>query len=447
MKMSNATRESEGFRSLCVSVLLACLVSGAAAGDTDCGWTALGGPLGDIPSKLVIYDSGSGPQPHVAVRVDLIVGQAFSGVQGWNGQAWEPLGPAPGVDMAYIENLAVYDDGSGPTLFAEGQIDLSDGRDADIARWDGTAWITFDPDVIKTSFSDMIVFDDGSGPALYGGGGRVTLNGVPTESRVAKFDGSVWSAVDTGMQGQIGRFAIFDDGSGDALYAVGSFSIGGVPGQVARLDGSSWTVIGDGLGDFLLRALAVFDDGSGPALYAGGVRYSAGLSVLRWDGSEWVSISDGLEGDSVLTLLSHDDGTGPALYAGGGGEYELAGVDIGAVAKWDGSEWSAVGESEPISEVTCPMVSDRVAGLPALYIGGSITASPSNPPHSVSRWISPSAICPADVDGNCGLNFFDVRAFLALFTAQDPAADFNGDGLFNFVDVSDFVDAFVAGCP
>ena len=30
---------------------------------------------------------------------------------------------------------------------------------------------------------------------------------------------------------------------------------------------------------------------------------------------------------------------------------------------------------------------------------------------------------------------------------MDPSADFNGDGSFNFFDVSAFLNAFNAGCP
>ncbi len=55
--------------------------------------------------------------------------------------------------------------------------------------------------------------------------------------------------------------------------------------------------------------------------------------------------------------------------------------------------------------------------------------------------------CPADINNDGELNFFDVSAFLNAFAAQDPAADFNGDGAYNFFDVSDFLGAFTAGCP
>lgn len=55
--------------------------------------------------------------------------------------------------------------------------------------------------------------------------------------------------------------------------------------------------------------------------------------------------------------------------------------------------------------------------------------------------------CPADLNGDGVLNFFDVSAFLTAFNAMDPSADFSGDGMFNFFDVSQFLTAFNSGCP
>ena len=55
--------------------------------------------------------------------------------------------------------------------------------------------------------------------------------------------------------------------------------------------------------------------------------------------------------------------------------------------------------------------------------------------------------CPADLNNDGSLDFFDVSAFLVAFGASDPVADFNGDGSFDFFDVSAFLIAFGAGCP
>jgi hypothetical protein len=45
------------------------------------------------------------------------------------------------------------------------------------------------------------------------------------------------------------------------------------------------------------------------------------------------------------------------------------------------------------------------------------------------------------------LSFFDVSAFLMLYSAGDLSVDFNDDGLINFFDVSAFLTAYNAGCP
>ncbi|MDF1808211.1 MAG: GC-type dockerin domain-anchored protein [Phycisphaerales bacterium] len=55
--------------------------------------------------------------------------------------------------------------------------------------------------------------------------------------------------------------------------------------------------------------------------------------------------------------------------------------------------------------------------------------------------------CPADINGDGVLNFFDISSFLTAFNNQNPVADFNNDGLFNFFDISAFLTAFSAGCP
>lgn len=54
--------------------------------------------------------------------------------------------------------------------------------------------------------------------------------------------------------------------------------------------------------------------------------------------------------------------------------------------------------------------------------------------------------CPADINRDGLLNFFDVSEFIGLFLEQHPGADFTGDGAFDFFDIAIFLDAFLAGC-
>ena len=147
--------------------------------------------------------------------------------------------------------------------------------------------------------------------------------------RIAKWDGSSWSAL--GHAGLDERRSSRARGvrrrQRAALYAGGDVHDRGRRPRdvrIARWDGSSWSALGAGQrAERLGPALAVFDDGSGPALYAGGELHRRGRrhrSPHRRVGRrELVGVGAPGSGmnDHVYALASFDDGSGPALYAGG----------------------------------------------------------------------------------------------------------------------------------
>ena len=113
-------------------------------------------------------------------------------------------------------------------------------------------------------------------------------------NNIAKWDGSSWSSLGLGVNSWINALTVFDDGSssGPGLYAGGSFTnAGGIAANnIAKWDGSSWSPLGSGIGGLFAEvySLAAFDDvqeGS-PALYAGGYFETAGGSyasnIARW---------------------------------------------------------------------------------------------------------------------------------------------------------------------
>jgi hypothetical protein len=57
-----------------------------------------------------------------------------------------------------------------------------------------------------------------------------------------------------------------------------------------------------------------------------------------------------------------------------------------------------------------------------------------------------AADCAADFNSDGLLDFFDVSAFLAAFSAAAPSADLNNDSMHDFFDVQLFLAAFSAGC-
>lgn len=105
--------------------------------------------------------------------------------------------------------------------------------------------------------------------------------------------------------------------------------------------------------------------------------------------------------------------------------------------------------TDEINNVEMVMLPAALTGEYTIRVKGTgVNQGPQGYALVVSGAVSEVAAgCPADLNGDGNLDFFDVSAFLTAYNAQDAAADFNDDGLFNFFDVSAFLSAFNAGCP
>ncbi len=55
-------------------------------------------------------------------------------------------------------------------------------------------------------------------------------------------------------------------------------------------------------------------------------------------------------------------------------------------------------------------------------------------------------VCSADFNGDGVVDFFDYLDFVQAFADEDPTADFNGDTVIDFFDYLDFVQVFAEGC-
>ena len=326
------------------------------------------------PLALCSWDDGSGRA--------LYVGASGGGVLRWlGGSSYAPVGALHGLDMTtHVASLVGFDDGSGPKLYASGHFSLSPIPNLamiSLARWDGSGWSSFGGGV-EGHVAVLEAFDDGSGPALYAAGNLTGAGGTPV-GRIARWDGAAWSPLGSGLAGGVGPtppgvldLEPFDDGSGPALYAAGNFTLaGGAPaGFVARWDGAAWSSVGPGL-TRPQEALHVHDDGSGPALYATG----HGAEVVRWDGASWTTIggpsAPGLFGSYGLDLETFDDGGGPKLWVAGELD-DFAGIaQADTLAIWDGSGWSTV-EDEVEDYVYVLGTHDAGSGAGAsLFVGGT----------------------------------------------------------------------------
>ena len=397
-------------------------------------WSPLGDGLNSQVESLTVFDVGSGAALYAGGSFTAAGGVQASRVARWDGSSWSGLGT--GLDSGPGALLG-FDDGSGPALWAGGFFAVAGGVPANrIARWDGSSWASLGSG-LPAPVEEVVGFDDGTGSALYAAGSFTTAKGF-VANRVARWDGTSWAALGSGMDGAsdlVGPLAVFDDGSGPGLYAGGRFvNAGGVVvNNVARWDGSSWSALGSGVSNGV-SALAVFDDGSGPALYAaGGFTSAGGVSanrIARWNGSGWSALGSGVgtvSSDLVFSLAVFDDGAGPALYAGG--QFTSAGgVAASRIAKWNGFGWSALGSG--VGSATFDRVLD-MAGFddgsgPALHVSGTFATAGGMPVNHIARW---NGVGWAGLGGGLGGGSGLSAQALAVFDAGNGPALYVG-GMF-----------------
>jgi hypothetical protein len=196
-----------------------------------------------------------------------------------------------------------------------------------IAKWDGNAW-----SVLGSGFSNGVTALATSGNVLYAG----------VNNYVAKWDGIAWSVLGSGMTGGGGPFNfVFVKAlavAGTNLYAGGAFTMadGTAANNIAKWDGTAWSALGSGV-DSWVYALAVSDTN----LYAGGFFATAGgipaNRIGKWDGIAWSALGSGMVGSVHALAVSGND-----VYAGG--DFTTTdGTAASNIAKWNGSVWSALG--------------------------------------------------------------------------------------------------------
>jgi hypothetical protein len=252
-----------------------------------------------------------------------------------------------------------------------------------VAKWDGTTWSPLGAGTNGSVYT-LAVFDEGSGLALYAGGNFGQAGGVPAR-QLARWTGSEWRGHGGGVANAAGggkAYAMKAVGKGAAvdpgLYVGGEFAAAGgvAAGNIARYDDQGWHALGDGV-DGEVFALCLFDD-----LYVGGAFKSAGgrgaAGIARWDGASWAPLGAGSEW-AVRAIAVFDDGSGggPALYASG----HFGGAHI---ARWDGAAWSGIG-SVSGGNVNAMAVFNDGSGA-ALYAAGAFMSVNGVQAGGIARW-------------------------------------------------------------
>lgn len=381
-------------------------------GTTAFGWSALGSGLNDFCSDIVVDASGN---VYVGGGFTTAGGIPANSVAKWDGTNWSSLGT--GLNDVC---LALALDGAG-NLYAGGGFTMAGGVAANgVAKWDGTAWSALGSGLEVPSLSsagtcyDLALDAAGNVYAC----GSFTVAGGAAADNIAKWDGSNWSPLGSGLSGAAQGlcFALAIDGTGQ-VYAGGRFSLaGGISAnRVAKWDGTAWSALGSGVGSNTsqnCRTLAVDAAGN---LYAGGNFTEAGgvpvNLIAKWDGTNWSGLGSGLVGPPLFPscLALAFDGAGN-LYAGGGFS-DAGGVAATNIAKWDGTTWSNLDSG--VGPTNCDAIA--IGNTGNLYAGGVFSTAGGTTVNRIAEWSDlgctapPTANCPTTVTvnnttGQCGAN-------------------------------------------
>ncbi|MEZ4652517.1 MAG: hypothetical protein R3E12_02660 [Candidatus Eisenbacteria bacterium] len=348
-------------------------------------WSALGSGINGDGRALEVFEG------------DLVVGGAFTTAGGvnavnvarWDGSSWSAIGS--GVPSTRVYALTAYDaDGDGPDperLLAGGT--LCTTCNSNLVVWDGANWSSFAGTFGGSGVRTVNALET-RGDDLLVAGTYQTVAGIPAQ-RVALWNAtSGWSPLGTGLNPEstsgvtVWDLTLF----GTDVIAAGTFWNDGTVAMkgIARFDGSSWQALASGLGgvvDPQVYALVAVEEG----LAVGGRFTSVGNAVnannvALYTTSGWQTLGPGIGGESnedaaVNSLVVHEG----ELHAA----YQFFATSGGwrtGVARWDGTEWMTI-LSIPGSS---PNVRTLASHGDGLYAGGSFTSIGATVVNRIARW-------------------------------------------------------------
>ena len=184
--------------------------------------------------------------------------------------------------------------------------------------------------------------------------------------------------------------------------------------------------------EWISLGLTIFDGD----LIVGGTFSSAGgvpvSRIARWDGTEWHALGSGIRGSGAYVDVL-------AEYRGGlvvGGEFTLAGgLAVSNVARWDGRSWGSLGSGTNDAVQAFAIYSGE------LQLGGEFTIAGGEVAVHWARWGSPCA--SSDINSDGVVNAADLAELLAQWGSchdcDSCPADLNGDCVVGPADLAELL--------
>lgn len=299
----------------------------------------------------------------------------------WNGTNWSALGSNGAGDGALSSSVyALLADGQ--DLYIGGSFNNVNNNGTQlntadyIAKWNETSqsWSALGSNGAGDGALTATVYDLAlSGTTLYVGGSFTNVNNngivVPEADYIVSWDGANWAALGSDGAGNGALNTLVDAIAinGTEVYVGGYFTNVNNGGTVltaadfvARWDGANWSALGsDGASNGAINSFVYTLAVSGTDLYVGGLFTNVNNNgtplpeadfITKWDGASWSALGSNGAGDGalnsyILTLLVDDSDVyvGGAFTNASNGGTAVNNADY--LAKWDGANWSALGNN------------------------------------------------------------------------------------------------------
>jgi trimeric autotransporter adhesin len=219
-----------------------------------------------------------------------------------------------------------------------------------------------------------------AGGRLYAAGFFTAVGDVPV-NYWAVHDGSGWS-VPAELDNDVFALAAY----GDGVVVTGRFGVSGamrLP-HAGIWTGGGWQTFGQGLdhdvhADGFVYAVAATESG----LYAGGYFDQAGpvpvASVAEWRDGAWRDMAGGVQMPFALGRVHAMLGVGSDLYVTGTFQ-TVGGVPASSIARWDGAQWSALGNGIQGNGLALTVLGGK------LYVGGGFFQAGDVYASNIAAW-------------------------------------------------------------
>lgn len=369
--------------SLTITLAIAGLAASATNAQTYSQWLpgpGIAGVQGDVHAAVVWDPDGPGPQ-----TAKLVLGGSFYASAANNlvivdlaTEQWSSLGGSPDGPVRSLVVQANGDLAVGGSFATIGNAPANN-----LAQWNGSTWSSIGGGVSSsTSAATVWVMATAPNGDLILGG-QFDSAGPVAASGVARWNGSAWSPIGSGIQEAEGVRAL-------AVNAAGRIFAGGfhdpANGNLLQWDGTTWSGVGGGVGGTGYDRVSAFTF-LGNDLIVGGFFAMAGntpaSNLARWNGSTWSPLGAGLYGE-VHGLATMP--TGDVIAVGNYLSLSSWGPEEN-VCLWNGTSWLGIGPVQYFppgghGHVNC------VTPLPgaSLAVGGHFALAGSARARSVAHW-------------------------------------------------------------